>query len=571
MWNDIDWTRTQNYIRRIQHRIYKARLNDNERLVHWLQKHLINTKSAKIMAVHQVTTLNKGRKTAGVDKQIILTASGKKKMELAESLNLNGTAQPIRRAWIPKPGKEEKRPLGIPTIRDRAKQALAKLALEPEWEAVFENNSYGFRPGRRPHDAIEAIFACLHYNKPKYIYDADIHKCFERINHESLLTKLQTFPQMRKQIKAWLEAGVMTKTDDMQPTINTEGTPQGGVISPLLSNIALHGLENHLKEYVGGLKPPYPGGYSKRDKARALGVIRYADDFVLIHSDEEILEACITETKKWLKSIGLDISEAKSALRVRDGRNGFNFLGFQVIQLRKIQVGRYKVKIIPSKIARKNILEKVGKIIRYNKAASSYQLIKKIAPVIVGWANYYKYCECSKIFGKLDHFIFLKLRAWVFRRDTKNSRHFIKEKYFPSGRTYLYDGVTHSDNWILVGKEKGNKSVLKENFLPRMQWIHSEKYVKIKGSKSPFENDQLYWSLRTDKHSVHSLRVRKLLRRQSGKCPICNKTFDQFASRHWEIDHVIPRHAGGRDQYSNLQLIHRECHIRKTREERTKK
>lgn len=165
MWNDIDWTRTQNYIRRIQHRIYKARLNDNERLVHWLQKHLINTKSAKIMAVHQVTTLNKGRKTAGVDKQIILTASGKKKMELAESLNLNGTAQPIRRAWIPKPGKEEKRPLGIPTIRDRAKQALAKLALEPEWEAVFENNSYGFRPGRRPHDAIEAIFACLHYNR----------------------------------------------------------------------------------------------------------------------------------------------------------------------------------------------------------------------------------------------------------------------------------------------------------------------------------------------------------------------------------------------------------------------
>ena len=555
MWNDIDWNNIQHYIRRIQHRIYKARQKNNTRLVHWLQKHLISTKSAKIMAVHQVTTLNKGKMTMGVDKQLALTA--REKAKLVETLSLNGTANPIgplksyaffsrrrrsaqaRKAPVCKKrilrlGKLQKRPLGPalnadPTIRDRAKQALAKLALEPEWEAKFEANCYGFRPGRRPHDAIEAIFTCLHYNKPKHVYDADIEKCFDKINHEALIKKLQTFPQMRKQIKAWLEARIMenTKGEDEQPIVNKEGTPQGGIISPLLANIALHGLEDYLKEHVADLKPSYQGGQSKWDKKRALGVIRYANGFVLMHSDKHILESCISETKRWLKSYGLEISNAKSELR--DGREGFNFLGFQIIQVRKIKAERYKVKIIPNKKSRENVLEKVKQVIQHNKAASSYQLIRKTAPIIIDWANYYKYCECSKIFGKLDHHIFLKLRAWAFRRGAspRHSRHNIKEKYFPSGKTYFYDGRKHLDNWVLVGKEKGLKGVIRENFLPRMSWTHSSKFVKVKGHKSPFDNQQLYWTLRTDKYSSYSLRMRRLLREQKGKCGICQKQFDQ--------------------------------------------
>lgn len=564
MWNDINWNDTQNYIRRIQHRIYKAQQNDNQRLVQWLQKHLINTKSAKLMAVHQVTTLNKGRKTKGVDKQLALTPLEKAK--LAETLVLNGTAQPIRRVWIPKPGKAEKRPLGIPTIKDRAKQALAKLALEPQWEAKFETNSYGFRPGRRTHDAIEAIFTCLHYNKPKHVYDVDIEKCFDRINHEKLIEKLHTFPQMQKQIRAWLKARVMenVKGEDDQPTVNKEGTPQGGVISPLLANVALHGLEDHLKEHVAGLKPPYPGGHA-RDKKRALGVIRYADDFVLIHSDKGILESCVKETKGWLKALGLETNEDKSV--IRDIREGFKFLGFQITQVRKAKVQQYKVKVTPSKEARKNLLEEVRQIIQHQKAASSYQLIKKIAPIMIGWANYYKYSECSKIFGMMDHQIFLKLRAWAFRRDTENSRRFIKEKYFPSDRTYYYGGVKHADNWVLTGKEKGRKGVLQENFLPRMKWIHSSKFVKVKGQKSPYDNDQPYWTLRTGKYSSYSRRITHLLREQEGRCAICKKRFHQDSSKNWEIDHIVPRNKRGRDRYSNLQLVHKECRILKTRSE----
>ena len=487
MCNEVDWNQTRHYLRRIQYRIYKAEQNQNHRLVIWLQKQLVQSKAAKIMAVHQVTTLNKGRKTSGADKQTCLSA--REKARLAASICLNGTANAIKRVWIPKPGKTQLRPLGIPTIGDRAKQALAKFALEPQWEAKFEPNSFGFRPARRPHDAIEAIFSCLHYNTPKYVYDADIEKCFDKINHQALIEKLNTFPQMRKQLKAWLEAGVMhyVKGDDEQPTINKQATPQGGVISPLLANIALHGLEEHLKRHVAALKPSYKQGHSKRDKRRALGVIRYADDFVLIHKDKQILQSCISETERWLKSIGLEINTGKSELR--DGREGLNFLGFQVIQVRKKTADGYKVNMIPSKQAQKNVLEKAKQVMQHNKAASSYFLIKKLAPIMVGWANYYKYWQCSKIFGKLDHVIFQKLRPWAFRRDTKHGRRVIQEKYFPSGKTYLYDGSKHQDNWVLAGKTKGHGDKIQENYLPRMSWIHSRKFVKVKGSKSPYDND----------------------------------------------------------------------------------
>lgn len=189
------------------------------------------------MAVRRVTQDNRGKNTAGIDGVKSLTPSAR--LDLAKRLTLSETAHPTRRVWIDKPGKTEKRPLGIPCLSDRAEQALAKLALEPEWEARFEPNSYGFRPGRSCHDAVEAIFKAI-CHQSKYVLDADIAKCFDRINHQALLTKLQTFPHLRRAIRAWLKAGV-TEGNQLFPT--TEGSPQGGVISPLLMNVALHGLE----------------------------------------------------------------------------------------------------------------------------------------------------------------------------------------------------------------------------------------------------------------------------------------------------------------------------------------
>jgi len=554
----------------MQHRIYKARLKGNIQQLHWLQQRFINSKTAKLWAVRSVTTLNKGKNTAGIDKQII--TSPEQKLELAVTLKLDGQALPIRRVWIPKPGKQEKRLLGIPVIRDRAKQALAKLALEPEWEAIFEPNSYGFRPGRSCNDAIEAIFLSLRHTTPKWIFDADIRKCFDEIDQDALLTKLETFPLMRKQVAAWLKAGTMEgyanshKRTSVYPS--NRGTPQGGVISPLLANIALHGLENHLSDFVAKLsiKPHAGANRGSEAKRKALTVVRYADDFVLIHRNKEILELCVIETEKWLKTVGLAISEDKSALR--DGRDGFEFLGFQIIQVRKLKVGTYKVKIRPSRKSQTKLLLKIRKIVQEHRSVSSYKLIEMLRPIILGWANYFKYCECKAVFSKLTHLIFQKIRAWIFRRDTRNGRRTIKEKYFPSGKTYSFDGSTHQDNWIFVGRGKGKKGVVKENFLPHLVWVKSRKHVKILQNETPFTRS-LYWGLRSQKHSPYPLRVHTLLVRQKQICPICKRKFTELDSTNWEVDHIQPKSQGGKDEYKNLQLLHKECHLQKTCKERT--
>jgi RNA-directed DNA polymerase len=487
-WSNINWAYAKKSVDRMQNRIYKAKLSGNFQRLHWLQKRLINSKYAKLMAVRTVTTLNKGKRTAGIDKLII--TEPEQKLELALTLKLDGQALPIRRVWIPKTGKQEKRPLGIPVIRDRAKQALAKLALEPEWEAIFEPNSYGFRPGRSALDAIEAIFLTLHNDNPKWVFDADIRKCFDEIDHEALLEKTGTFPLMKRQIAAWLKAGVMEGYANAQKEttvfLSKKGTPQGGVISPLLANIALHGLENHLKDFVTKIPgKPYEGANrGNLPRRKALSVIRYADDFVLIHRNKEILDLCIAETRNWLKSVGLQISEEKSALR--DGRNGFLFLGFQIIQVRKVAKGTYKVNIQPSRKSQNKMLSKVREIVQNNRAISSYSLIQMLRPVILGWANYFKYCECKNVFRKLTHQIFQKLRAWAFRRDTRNGRLTVKQKYFPSDRSYTFDGTTHQDNWIFVGKQKGKNGVVKENYLPHIVWVKSRKHVKVQDTQTPF-------------------------------------------------------------------------------------
>eukprot|EP00200_Dunaliella_tertiolecta_P003071 CAMPEP_0202337808 /NCGR_PEP_ID=MMETSP1126-20121109/345_1 /ASSEMBLY_ACC=CAM_ASM_000457 /TAXON_ID=3047 /ORGANISM="Dunaliella tertiolecta, Strain CCMP1320" /LENGTH=409 /DNA_ID=CAMNT_0048928079 /DNA_START=516 /DNA_END=1742 /DNA_ORIENTATION=+ len=389
-WNQIDWNAASDRVSKIQRRIFRAKRCQNIKRLHWLQRALVRSVSARLLAVRQVTTLNKGKRTAGFDRRVAETPLSK--LRLAQNLSLDGKALPIRRVWLPKPGKIEKRPLGIPVIMDRAKQMLAKLALEPEWEAVFEPNSYGFRPGRGCQDAMEAIFLNLRTGKPKYVFDADIAKCFDRIDHKALLHKLGTFPEMESQISAWLACGVVegfarsrAKLKDSEITHTTSGTPQSGVISPLLANIALHGLENHLVNYVG--RRPGSSGRANRGfatKSKALGFVRYADDFVIIHDNLEILNECIRETRVWLAGMGLEISEEKST--VRDAREGFLFLGFQCIMIRrKYGNCKYKILIRPSNQSVQKLLDKVKVIIRRNKSVSSYELIEKLRPLMIGW------------------------------------------------------------------------------------------------------------------------------------------------------------------------------------------
>lgn len=495
-WDNINWGDSYNKIRRYQRRIFKAsKLGDNKKVI-YLQQRLIRSSDAKLIAVQQVTTLNKGKNIAGVDGFVPTTS--RMKLTLAKNLQLNGKASLVKRVCIPKPGKTEKRPLGIPTIQDRAKQALAKLALEPEWEAKFEPNSYG-RPGRSCHDAIEAIYMNLRHKVDKLVYDADIRKCFDRIDHNALLTKINSFPLMESQIKAWLEAGIMEEYANI-PRSSTMGTPQGGIISPLLANIALHGLEEHLKNYVSSKDFPKPhakaanGALSKR---KALGVIRYADDFVIIHRNSEIMEKVIVETKNWLSNVGLEISEEKSKLI--KASQSFKFLGFRITLVTKH--GQNRIKITPSKENVNKLIDKTRNIIQNNKSASSYALIYLLRPVLIGWANYFRYCECKKTFNNVDNIIYNQLRAWVLRRSVRKGRISTMRTYFIPNREYKFQNKIFKANWIFSGSKtlKNGKPV--NVYLPKISWISSKSYVKVEGNSSVYDSNHVYWAKRNPRYS----------------------------------------------------------------------
>jgi RNA-directed DNA polymerase len=266
-----------------------------------LQKLLLKSEAARLLAVRRVTQDNQGKKTAGVDG--IKSVPPKERFLMVKELhakrwNNRKKPPPVRRVWLPKPGKAEKRPLGVPTMRERAKQALVKMALEPAWEAVFEPNSYGFRPGRSAHDAIGAIFLGIRY-KPKFVFDADIKGCFDHIDHEALLRKLNTFPKLIHLIRGWLKAGVLEGQDF---TSTEEGTPQGGVISPLLANVALHGMEEVAKE-----------GFATYGSVEKPILVRYADDFVILYSDRVELQRVAERVTAWLADMRLrPVSETHS-------------------------------------------------------------------------------------------------------------------------------------------------------------------------------------------------------------------------------------------------------------------
>lgn len=561
-WNDIDWALVQERISRQQRRVYKASAEGNKTIVRFLQRKIIVSLDARLLAVRKITTENKSRNTAGVDG--VKAISHEQKIKLAYKLKLDGKSNTIRRTYIPKPGKSELRPLGIPTIEDRAKQMLAKLALEPEWEAIFESNSYGFRPGRSCHDAIATLFLSLR-GKSRYVLDADIQKCFEKIDHDKLLTKLDTFETMKNQIRAWLKSDIMGSYQNKPDEIfqSMEGRPQGGVISPLLANIALHGLGDHIKEWYANTWYPTTlrnSNVSKRDRKAAIGFTRYADEFVITAPDQKDIEVIEIQVAIWLyKEAGLELSKAKT--RIINSTEGFEFLGFQIVSIKKQE--EYYIKIHPSRNSKARIIQRVRKLIQENKSASSYVLNTLLSSRIIGWANYFQYSECTKDFSKLDYIIYNQIRAWVFRRKSKGlrSQTDLKEKYLPEGREYLFRGKRYQNNWILTGKTI-EKDKVKENFLPKMVWVGSSQYIKIKGTASPYDGNHLYWAKRTEKYSGFNHRISKLIKIQKGHCNICKNSFNPMDCI--EVDHIIPKSEGGSDRYENLQALHKHCHIQKS-------
>ena len=309
-WRDINWKQVEVRVFKLQKLIYRASSRGEISKMRKYQKLLTKSYYARLLAVRRVTQDNRGKKTAGVDG--IKNLPPMQRLNLVDFLNKRHLkASPTRRVWIPKPGKDEKRPLGIPTIYDRALQALVKIGMEPEWEARFEPNSYGFRPGRSAHDAIENIYNVIHLS-PKYVLDADISKCFDRINHDALLRKIGKTPY-RRLIKQWLKSGVF---DNKQFSDTVEGTPQGGIISPLLANIALHGMEERLMEFAQTLDLKNSRGFqkSKQMKCKTLNLIRYADDFVILHKDIKVVLQAKTIIQEWLNQVGLELRPEKTRI-----------------------------------------------------------------------------------------------------------------------------------------------------------------------------------------------------------------------------------------------------------------
>ena len=497
-WETIDWTQVEFRVKRYQTRIYKASRDNNSDKVKWLQKRLLRSLDAKLMAVKQVTTWNKAKRKVGIGKKIFVTDNQKGK--LVQKLKLDGKALTKKHTHIEKGRKKEQRSLAIPIIEDRAKKALCILALEPEWEARFEPNSYGFRPGRHCQDAIESIFINLQNTSGekdfnKYILHTDISQCFDKINHNYLLTKLKTIPEIENQVKAWLKVDILTEyqADQLDSSINgIHNTSQGGGISPLLVNIILHGMENHLKAWLC-TKPCFSKTDDKNANYKSLAVIRYSSNFVIIHEKKFIIQEAKDEIAKWLLD-GPHVKMSQAKTSIVNSNEGFDFLGFSIITIKGTKP---IVKIYPSRESQTALLFKVQQIIQNNRSASTYNLILILRPIIIRWANYFRFSECQKVFQKLTHLIHQKLRAWVFRRDTRNGRIEVKQRYFPNGKTYVYNGTRYQNNWALTGKKLHKNGKMEEIYLPHMVWVKSKKWIKIKADKSPFDGDRMYWSKRS--------------------------------------------------------------------------
>jgi len=532
-WNTIDWKKTNRTVRNLRQRIFRATQEGNLKKVRSLQKLMLKSYSNRLVSVRRVAQINAGKNTPGVDKLVMKTPAARGRMVDALAHYTLWQAKPARRVYIPK-ANNKLRPLGIPVIMDRCLQAMIKNALEPSWEARFEGTSYGFRPGRSCHDAIEKIYRLARPNlTQKWVLDADIRGAFDHIAHDYLLKTIGPVPG-KELIKQWLKAGYV-EHGTFHAT--EQGTPQGGVVSPLLANIALHGMEEAI-----GVKYDYQG---KLIGKRA--VVRYADDFVCFCETREDAERVQQILVEWLAERGLTLSEEKT--RIVHLTKGFDFLGFNVRHYPTPQTSRtgWKLLIKPSKESVQDVQKKLKD--QWHKAQGSnvQSVLAKLNPIIRGWANYFRTAVAKEIFSKLDSWMFYKAdryTRWMHPNKPKNWRH---RKYW--GRFQL----DRLDPWVFGDKQTGW-------YLLKFSWFPIERHTLVKGRSSPDDPTlRDYWEKRqAAKAKDLTFSKQKLAKRQKGRCQECGESL--FNGEELQVHHLLARSQGGKDSYSNLALVHLLCH-----------
>lgn len=532
-WHAVSWRQVERNVKGMQIRIAKATREGKWRKVKALQRMLTRTLSAKLLAVKRVTE-NQGKRTAGIDGE--LWESPETKWLAVSRMKQRGYRPlPLRRVYIPK-ANGKKRPLGIPTMRDRAMQALLLLALEPVSESTSDPNSYGFRSNRSTADAMSQLFVSLSSKaSAQWVLEADIAGCFDNINHEWLIANV---PMERSVLRKWLKSGLIYQSQFQE---TKAGTPQGGIISPTLANVTLNGLESGLTEYLS-----MKFGATKALRLK-VNVVRYADDFVISGSSKEILE---NEIKPWIENFlavrGLKLSEEKTHIVHID--QGFDFLGWN---FRKYQ-GKLLIK--PSKKNVQTFYRKVKEIISKHKTVKQMDLIHLLNPILRGWAQYHSPVVAKATYSRMEHLIFDALWQWSKRRHPKKNTGWIRNKYFQ---------IIGDRNWVFAVpavSEEGKTDLIE---LYQLSGTVIKRHKKIKGAYNPFDPEwEMYGEKLQQERMLENMRHKKQFIRmyfdQGGLCAVCKCKMTKATG--WHDHHIEYRVHGGSDVLGNRVLLHPNCH-----------
>lgn len=554
-WDSIDWSGSEWEVQRLRQRIFKATQDGDWPKVRNLQKLMLRSRSNTLVSVRQTTQRNAGRKTAGIDGEVALTSQARAEVAVRVHQSIRSwTPRAVRRVYIPKSGDSKKlRPLGIPVVMDRCHQGRVRNALEPEWEARFEPRSYGFRPGRSCHDAMESIYKTARGPQATRVWalDADLAAAFDRIDHVQLLNLIGDFPA-KGMIADWLTAGVVEKGKGFAPT--EEGTPQGGVISPLLLNVALHGLEE-----AAGVRYRSTGIHAGEVVPGSPTLIRYADDMVVLCVSQAQAEQVKARLAEWLAPRGLVFNEDKTSI-VHLQREGFDFLGFNVRRYHQ------KLLIKPSKAAVGRLRRRLAAEMRILRGSNAMAVIAKLNPIIKGWAAYYRVGVSSAVFNALDSHVWRLVYKWAKYAHPKKSKHWIVNRYF--GRHNKF----RNDRWVFGDRDSGA-------YLTKFAWTGIIRHIMVKGGASPDDPALAeYWASRRKKVKPpldgYTLR---LLTKQDARCPLCGNNLlaaDQppQSAQEWErwwlqitrraivSDYLVHDRGSSPPDGAQTRLLHASCH-----------